>query len=236
MKKHKVKYLTILILFIVVITIVGIAVTPANSTKTIIRIDDISDIYPEPRANYTEVELVIFKIHEKYNVSAVLGIISDEKYLYEDSVIIEKIENYERFEIATHTLNHIDLSELNYDEQYREIYHSKRRLEEIFNKNVKVLIPPYSKYNEETIKILNNLNMTIMPNTCNSIYFGGENNGKWNTDTLLLMKAKIKLMKFFKNDVVVVVHPQALYNDKETLLDQNKINDYEALIKWLYEK
>jgi len=234
--KNKFKYSIILISSIVIIVILIIAITPVNSTKTTIRIDDISDIYPKPWANYTEAELEIFKIHKNHNASAVLGIISDEKYLYENSVIVENIKNYKGYEIATHTLNHRDLSKLNYDEQYKEIYHSKKRLEEIFKKDLKILIPPHSHYNNETIKIAGNLNMTIMPNAVNSVYFGTEKNGEWRTDSILLMKAKIKIMKFFKNDVIVVVHPQALYNNKETLLNQNKINDYEELIVWLCEK
>lgn len=66
------------------------------------------------------------------------------------------------FEIGNHTYHHPDLTSLTYEQQREEIVGTSDRVEEITGKRPRFLRPPFGLYNEDTVRIANEENMTIM--------------------------------------------------------------------------
>jgi peptidoglycan/xylan/chitin deacetylase (PgdA/CDA1 family) len=54
--------------------------------------------------------------------------------------------------IQSHTVNHFNLDDLSYEDQYKEIHDSIERLEQITEETVKYLAYPRGRYNSDTIK------------------------------------------------------------------------------------
>lgn len=66
------------------------------------------------------------------------------------------------FEIGNHTYYHPDLTTLSYEEQRKEIVGTNDRVEEIIGVRPRFIRPPFGLYNEDTVRIANEENMTIM--------------------------------------------------------------------------
>ncbi|WP_246050145.1 polysaccharide deacetylase family protein [Aquibacillus sediminis] len=65
--------------------------------------------------------------------------------------------------IGSHTIDHPNLSELSFDEQYDQIKDSSNKIERITQQKVTFFRPPYGQYNSNTLKIANQLGLsTIM--------------------------------------------------------------------------
>ncbi|TLS35343.1 polysaccharide deacetylase family protein [Pseudalkalibacillus caeni] len=61
--------------------------------------------------------------------------------------------------IGNHSCKHPNLTRYSYEEQYKELYYSKQRIEEITGNNVTYFRPPFGQYNADTIKAAKELNM-----------------------------------------------------------------------------
>ena len=57
-------------------------------------------------------------------------------------------------EIAAHTLTHQDLTKLDKDTVYNEVYLDKQNLERMFDCQITGMAYPYGTYNDEVVQIL----------------------------------------------------------------------------------
>jgi peptidoglycan/xylan/chitin deacetylase (PgdA/CDA1 family) len=62
--------------------------------------------------------------------------------------------------IGSHTVKHPDLRKLSYDEQFHEIELSKKQIESMTGKPVRYFRPPFGQYNEDTMLVLEQLQLT----------------------------------------------------------------------------
>ena len=61
---------------------------------------------------------------------------------------------YEGHEIAVHTLTHQDLTKLDKDTVYNEVFLNKQNLERMFECKITGMAYPYGAYNDEVVQIL----------------------------------------------------------------------------------
>ena len=65
--------------------------------------------------------------------------------------------------IGSHSCKHPDLRKMGFQEQYHELFHSKKRLEDITGQPIRYFRPPFGQYDANTLEVLKELNMkTIM--------------------------------------------------------------------------
>lgn len=65
----------------------------------------------------------------------------------------------EGHKIGSHAYNHKNLLKLNKEQQYKQIKYSIDKIEKITKTEVQYFRPPFGQYNEDTINILNELNL-----------------------------------------------------------------------------
>lgn len=65
-------------------------------------------------------------------------------------------------QIGSHAHSHRILTKLSYEEQYAEIKYSKDKLEAKIGESIHWFRPPYGLYNEDTMSILNQLQMKMI--------------------------------------------------------------------------
>ncbi|KAA0550005.1 polysaccharide deacetylase family protein [Bacillus sp. BGMRC 2118] len=62
--------------------------------------------------------------------------------------------------LGSHAHNHKNLTKLNREEQYHQLYSSKLIVEKVTGTEITYFRPPFGQYNEDTMKILKDLGMT----------------------------------------------------------------------------
>ena len=124
--------------------------------------------------NYT----ILNDILVKYNIPATIyiatGFISSSftdssfntyKIMSDDQ--IKELSNSKHITIGAHTVNHKRLDKLSYDEQYCEVKNSVEYLNKLTGKEVLTFAYPKGRYNENTLKIVKNLNLN-----CPTVEYG----------------------------------------------------------------
>ncbi|MCG3701759.1 polysaccharide deacetylase family protein [Aliarcobacter butzleri] len=103
--------------------------------------------------------LVAVELMEKYQIPYTIyistGLISKEQYLTTQD--LEDISKLCLCTLGTHSVNHVHLSRLNKNEQYKELYDSKLFLENIIGKKVIDFSYPYGDYNDSSKNIADEL-------------------------------------------------------------------------------
>ena len=66
-------------------------------------------------------------------------------------------------EIALHGYKHLDYTQLNYYEQLEHLGNGKLLLEKTLNIPIRLFIPPFNKYNQDTIDVCKILDLEITP-------------------------------------------------------------------------
>ncbi|MCT7626124.1 polysaccharide deacetylase family protein [Aliarcobacter butzleri] len=103
--------------------------------------------------------LVAVELMEKYQIPYTIyistGLIDKEQYLTTQD--LEDIAKLDLCTLGTHSVNHVHLSRLNKDEQYKELYDSKLFLENIIGKKVIDFSYPYGDYNDSSKNIADEL-------------------------------------------------------------------------------
>ena len=92
--------------------------------------------------------------YTKNNILDIITSLSDEKRNF-SYLLNKKLINFHK--IGCHTINHYNLSKLNYDNQKIEIELAKKELESIINKQVKIFAYPFGNkyhYNFDTLEIV----------------------------------------------------------------------------------
>ncbi|QDP39874.1 polysaccharide deacetylase family protein [Radiobacillus deserti] len=74
---------------------------------------------------------------------------------------LQKVLEYGH-EIGSHSSNHIALSSLSKEEQYKEIKDSIETIESQTNRRVRYFRPPYGDFNEDTLQIAEKLNIQVV--------------------------------------------------------------------------
>lgn len=103
--------------------------------------------------------LLAVELLEKYKIPYTIyiatGFIGKDQYLNIDD--LKDILKSELCTLGTHSINHVHLSKLTRDEQYKELYESKIYLEEIVKKEIIDFSYPYGDYNESAKEIVDSL-------------------------------------------------------------------------------
>jgi peptidoglycan/xylan/chitin deacetylase (PgdA/CDA1 family) len=103
--------------------------------------------------------LVAIKLLEKYNIPYTIyistGFIGKDQYLSSED--IKNISKSPLCTLGTHTINHIPLVNLSKEEQYKELYESKIKLESIIDKEIKDFSYPHGIYDNTSKKIADKL-------------------------------------------------------------------------------
>jgi peptidoglycan/xylan/chitin deacetylase (PgdA/CDA1 family) len=97
------------------------------------------------------------------NQSLSLGLIMHE--IDNKSAVTEKIkEGMEKglFELDIHGWDHVDYTQLSKQEQFETLEHSNEKMSTIFGYSSKVFIPPYNKFNGDTIEVLKSVGIRII--------------------------------------------------------------------------
>jgi len=65
----------------------------------------------------------------------------------------------EGHQLGSHSCKHPDLRKLDYQSQLRELYYSKKKLEDITGQTIRYFRPPFGQYNQSTLHALTALDM-----------------------------------------------------------------------------
>lgn len=99
--------------------------------------------------NYTEAFPILKELHMKATIFCVGNSLDGTYYLSKEA--IKEMSDY-GIDIESHTVNHLHLDTLTYDEQLSELKNSKEILENITGKTILSLAYPFGDYNDDTIK------------------------------------------------------------------------------------
>lgn len=103
--------------------------------------------------NYTEAFPILKKLNMKATIFCVGNSLDGSYYLSEEA--IKEMSDY-GIDIESHTVNHVHLDTLSYDEQLLELKKSKEILEKITGREVISLAYPFGDYNEDSIRAAKN--------------------------------------------------------------------------------
>jgi peptidoglycan/xylan/chitin deacetylase (PgdA/CDA1 family) len=129
-----------------------------NSCKCVVfRLDDIQDRYMDP------VQVKIMDLFLSRGEHLTLGLVMH--HFGNDTLILNKIsDGYKKglFELALHGWDHKNYSTLSEQDQKSSLYEANERMQMIFGKKSDIFIPPYNKFNNDTISAINQLGIKIM--------------------------------------------------------------------------
>ena len=123
----------------------------------IFRLDDVQDGYLDDE------QLKIMDIFLSKGAPLTLGLIMHK--FGNDTIILDKISGgYKKglFELALHGWDHNNYSDLSEQEQKSSLYKANERMKSIFGKKSDIFIPPYNKFNNDTINAIRELGIKIM--------------------------------------------------------------------------
>ncbi len=119
--------------------------TPLPPKSVIITFDD----------GYRDFYQNAFPIIKKYNLRVVSFYVGNYTNYpnYMSWSMLKEIHNSGLVDVQSHTLSHFLLTKISPDERRREIFESKRLLEEGLGKKINYLAYPYGDYNEEVVNL-----------------------------------------------------------------------------------
>jgi len=123
----------------------------------VFRIDDIQDYWIE-QAQIAAMDLFISK-----NLTLSVGLVIDD--VGNDTVLTEKIEeglDRNLFELALHGWDHEDFTTFDLQQQKDLLKKANEKNQILFGNKSQVFIPPYDQFNNNTLKAMNDLNISIL--------------------------------------------------------------------------
>ena len=84
--------------------------------------------------------------------------------IFDNRELVELLQLYQQLgaRLAIHGLTHIDYRQLTYGKQLEELTLAKGIMNALFGE-IKYFVPPFNKYNEDTIKVCDSLGLEIIP-------------------------------------------------------------------------
>ena len=104
---------------------------------------------------YMDMYTIAYHIMKSYGIKSNMYIISGwlDGEVYMNSDMVKDLSNSGLVEIGSHTVSHVHLSTLSYEEQEKELFESKQDLENITGKKINTIAYPYGQRNYETLQI-----------------------------------------------------------------------------------
>ncbi|MBS7623510.1 DUF2334 domain-containing protein [Candidatus Bathyarchaeota archaeon] len=137
------------------------ALFPVGDRAVVIRIDDVQD-YGQP-SPYSEPEKKLLQYHIDEQIPALISIIPTR--FGKDPQLVDQIKKgleLKIFTAAIHGWHHEDFSNLSEDAQSEKMRYGKSRLEKILGMEVLAFVPPYDKFNSETVTALRRSGLTLI--------------------------------------------------------------------------
>ncbi|MEM2942473.1 MAG: DUF2334 domain-containing protein [Candidatus Bathyarchaeia archaeon] len=137
------------------------ALFPVGDRAVVIRIDDVQD-YGQP-SPYSEPEKRLLQHHIDEQIPALISIIPTR--FGKDPQLVDQIKvglELNIFTVAIHGWHHEDFSNLTKDVQSEKMRYGKSRLETILGVEVLAFVPPYDKFNSETVTALRRSGLTLI--------------------------------------------------------------------------
>jgi peptidoglycan/xylan/chitin deacetylase (PgdA/CDA1 family) len=160
-------YYLLLKVLVIALVMIGLLLPLSASAQTapaatkcncvIFRYDDIQDFWIE------DAQIKSLDILLKSNMSVSVGIIMNSTG--DDPVIVDKVQEgitKGLFEPAIHGWSHIDYTTLTEEEQIATIRDAQEKMMYLFGDSSNVFIPPYNKFNFETIKAVREAGLHII--------------------------------------------------------------------------
>ena len=136
----------------------------SNCNCVVFRMDDIQDYW------IRSAQLAAMNQFTDRNQSLTLGIIMRDTG--NDTEIVNKVReghNAGLFELAVHGWNHTDYTKLSEEEQRTSMYDSNRKMSALFGNTSEIFIPPLNAFNNDTIKAMQQVGMTILDANSSSL-------------------------------------------------------------------
>jgi len=130
--------------------------TPGPCKCVIFRLDDVNSDF------LTKVQLNVMDQFISQNQSISLGLIMHR--IDPASPVVEKVEEGKQkglFELDLHGWDHVDYSQLSKEEQLGTLQQASDKINTIFGQRSQVFIPPYNKFNGDTIGVLQSVGVRI---------------------------------------------------------------------------
>lgn len=108
--------------------------------------------------NYYNAYPILKELNMKATIFCITSELDGSYYLSEDAI---KEMSKNNIDIESHTVNHLHLNTLTYDEQLRELTESKAKLENITGNKITSIAFPFGDYNEDSIKAAKNSGYSI---------------------------------------------------------------------------
>lgn len=146
----------------------------------------------------------VFPLLLKYKMPATIFITTNflgKKFAYDISLMSKEqllfMAKSNLVTIGAHTLNHPKLDLLSYKEQEKEILGSKYFLEDLLNRNINIFASPYGRYNNITLKILEENNFKLSFTTKPGIM---SIKSRFEINRIPVMKSNIGLFRYINTD------------------------------------
>ena len=125
----------------------------------ILRMDDVQDSFMDD----SQIQIINLIIDNNYALT--VGVIPDR--IGKDPKItdfVKKFENNPNFEIAQHGFDHSfeEFQNIDYSTAYFKIKQGQEKIAQLFGKNPITFIPPYNRYNQNTVQAAKDLNFEII--------------------------------------------------------------------------
>jgi len=123
----------------------------------IFRLDDVQDKYLD--SEQTKIMDLFLSKREPLTMGLVMHRFGN------DTLVLNKIsEGYKKglFELALHGWEHKNYSDLSEQEQKNSLYKANEKMQTIFGKKSDIFIPPYNKFNNDTINAVKKLGIKII--------------------------------------------------------------------------
>lgn len=237
--------LTPLILVLLTLS-TGHALFPTGERAVVIRIDDIQD-YGQP-SPYAQPEKALLQYHIRQNIPAFIAIISSR--FEKDPQLIDQIKEgiqKEIFTVGIHGWHHEIFSNLSRTIQDDKMRYGKNKLEAILGVRILAFVPPYDKYNYDTIEALRRNGLTLissstyegdvpredggivfMPRTVTTAEVVSQTDS-WVQLPLDSMIEQIKNSWSSYGVAVIVIHPRQFVSENS----EDRFRIYTQLIDWI---
>lgn len=108
--------------------------------------------------NYYKAYPILKELNMKATIFCITSELDGSYYLSKEAL---KEMSQNNIDIESHTVNHLHLNKLTYDEQLKEMSGSKTKLENITGKKVTSIAFPFGDYNEDSVKAAKNAGYSI---------------------------------------------------------------------------